>query len=105
MHAAVAASRTPAGTLIIGTDCPLLTPGLIRHYFTSKDELVRTAYLTMMDRMTADSRRGLDAESSLPCTPAKPVFVAIGLIEVVLAIAVLLARAKAAFSAFCSVDA
>ncbi len=30
MHAAVAASRTPAGTLIIGTDCPALTPGLIR---------------------------------------------------------------------------
>lgn len=30
MHAAVAASRTPAGTLVIGTDCPLLTPALIR---------------------------------------------------------------------------
>lgn len=30
MHAAVAAARTPAGTLIIGTDCPALTPGLIR---------------------------------------------------------------------------
>lgn len=30
MHAAVAASRTPAGTLIIGTDCPVLTPAFIR---------------------------------------------------------------------------
>ena len=30
MHAAVTASRTTAGTLIIGTDCPMLTPKLIR---------------------------------------------------------------------------
>ncbi|HAF54857.1 MAG TPA: hypothetical protein DCL01_06505 [Thauera sp.] len=30
MHAAVAASRMPGGTLIIGTDCPVLTPRLIR---------------------------------------------------------------------------
>lgn len=30
MHAAAAASRTPAGTLIIGTDCPVLTPAFIQ---------------------------------------------------------------------------
>ncbi|WP_068805937.1 TIGR04282 family arsenosugar biosynthesis glycosyltransferase [Thauera phenolivorans] len=30
MQAAAAASRTPAGMLIIGTDCPVLTPVLIR---------------------------------------------------------------------------
>ncbi len=46
-----------------------VTPGLIRHYFTSKEELVRTAYLTMMDRMTTDSRRGLDAADA-PVDPA-----------------------------------
>jgi len=30
MHAAVAASSSPAGTLVIGTDCPALTPDILR---------------------------------------------------------------------------
>lgn len=30
MHAAIAESPTAAGTLVIGTDCPVLTPGLLR---------------------------------------------------------------------------
>ncbi len=30
MHAAIAESSTAAGTLVIGTDCPVLTPGLLR---------------------------------------------------------------------------
>lgn len=30
MHAAIAASPTGEGTLVIGTDCPLLTPGLLQ---------------------------------------------------------------------------
>ena len=30
MHAAIAESSTSAGTLVIGTDCPLLTPALLR---------------------------------------------------------------------------
>lgn len=30
MHAAIAESSTANGTLLIGTDCPLLTPGLLR---------------------------------------------------------------------------
>jgi rSAM/selenodomain-associated transferase 1 len=30
MHTAIAASSTPAGTLVIGTDCAVLTPGLLR---------------------------------------------------------------------------
>jgi hypothetical protein len=30
MHAAIAESLTTAGTLVIGTDCPLLTPELLR---------------------------------------------------------------------------
>lgn len=46
-----------------------VTPGLIRHYFSSKEELVRTAYHTMMERMTADSSRGLDAIDA-PTDPA-----------------------------------
>lgn len=32
-----------------------MTPGLIRHYFQSKDELTRAAYAAVMDRMTQDS--------------------------------------------------
>lgn len=36
-----------------------VTPGLIRHYFGSKDELIRTAYRQFMDGMTADSARTL----------------------------------------------
>jgi hypothetical protein len=31
MLTAVAESPSRAGTLVIGTDCPLLTPGLLRH--------------------------------------------------------------------------
>ena len=30
MHAAVAASSSPGGTLVIGTDCPALTPDVLR---------------------------------------------------------------------------
>jgi TetR/AcrR family transcriptional repressor of bet genes len=32
-----------------------VTPGLIRHYFTSKEELVRAAYAEVMSRMTEES--------------------------------------------------
>lgn len=32
-----------------------VTPGLIRHYFSSKGELQRSAYQAMMDRMTGDN--------------------------------------------------
>ncbi len=32
-----------------------VTPGLIRHYFTAKEDLVRAAYATVMNRMTAES--------------------------------------------------
>lgn len=32
-----------------------VTAGLIRHYFASKDELTRAAYVSLMERMTADN--------------------------------------------------
>ena len=32
-----------------------VTPGLIRHYFLTKEDLTRAAYQRLMDRMTADS--------------------------------------------------
>ncbi|MBI2278054.1 MAG: TIGR04282 family arsenosugar biosynthesis glycosyltransferase [Dechloromonas sp.] len=38
MHAAIAESPTLAGTLVIGTDCPLLSPELLRQAAASLDE-------------------------------------------------------------------
>lgn len=40
------------------------TPGLIRHYFQSKDQLTRDAYRWMMDRMTTDSQSASATASS-----------------------------------------
>lgn len=37
-----------------------VTAGLIRHYFGSKEDLLRAAFLDMMTRMTAESGAGLD---------------------------------------------
>lgn len=45
-----------------------VTPGLIRHYFTSKDELNRAAYRTLMDGMTA---KGSDAIEGVGAQPAE----------------------------------
>ena len=44
-----------------------VTPGLIRHYFASKDDLTRAAYRTVMERMQADNAAVLDH------APAEPV--------------------------------
>ncbi|WP_435257755.1 TetR/AcrR family transcriptional regulator [Thioclava sp. FR2] len=38
-----------------------ITPGLIRHYFTSKEELTRAAYLSLMERMTKESQTAAEA--------------------------------------------
>lgn len=38
MHAAIAESSTVAGTLVIGTDCPLLSPELLRQAAASLNE-------------------------------------------------------------------
>lgn len=43
-----------------------VTPGLIRHYFQSKDELNRAAYRSLMDGMTA---KGSDAIESVGAAP------------------------------------
>lgn len=55
-----------------------VTPGLIRHYFTTKDELTRTAYGYLMDRMTNSNAEVLQ---SAPDNPASrlAVFVAASL--------------------------
>ncbi len=38
-----------------------VTPGLIRHYFSGKDELSRAAYVAMMQRMVIDNQAAIDA--------------------------------------------
>lgn len=43
-----------------------VTAGLIRHYFKSKDDLTRTAYVTLMDGMTA---KGADALEGVGANP------------------------------------
>ena len=43
-----------------------VTPGLIRHYFQSKDDLTRAAYTSLMDGMTAI---GADALEGVGATP------------------------------------
>ncbi len=43
-----------------------VTAGLIRHYFQSKDELTRAAYLSLMDGMTAQGSDALEGVGALP---------------------------------------
>jgi TetR/AcrR family transcriptional regulator, transcriptional repressor of bet genes len=43
-----------------------ISPGLIRHYFESKDDLTRAAYAALMDRMTSDSLAATDTISDDP---------------------------------------
>ncbi len=43
-----------------------VTPGLIRHYFQSKDELTRAAYRALMDGMTAKGADALEGVGDRP---------------------------------------
>ena len=43
-----------------------VTPGLIRHYFSTKDELTRTAYGYLMDRMTNSNAEVLQSAPDNP---------------------------------------
>jgi AcrR family transcriptional regulator len=40
-----------------------VTPGLIRHYFSSKEDLVRAAYATVMNRMTEESEEAAASDA------------------------------------------
>jgi len=51
----VADGGLQAATVRAIADRAGVTPGLIRHYFSSKEELTRAAYHKLMDRMTTDS--------------------------------------------------
>ena len=43
-----------------------VTAGLIRHYFQTKDELTRAAYLSLMDGMTAKGDEALESVGASP---------------------------------------
>jgi len=43
-----------------------VTPGLIRHYFQSKDDLTRAAYVSLMDGMTAKGADALEGVGAQP---------------------------------------
>ncbi len=43
-----------------------VTPGLIRHYFEGKDDLIRVAYATVMNRMTVESEMAAEPETDHP---------------------------------------
>lgn len=51
----VAEGGIPGATVRAIADRAGVTPGLIRHYFSSKEDLTRVAYHRLMERMTADS--------------------------------------------------
>ncbi|MGL5012078.1 MAG: TetR/AcrR family transcriptional regulator [Paracoccaceae bacterium] len=57
----VAESGPGAATVRAIAERAGVTPGLIRHYFSNKDELSRTAYVAMMARMAADNKAAIDA--------------------------------------------
>ena len=44
-----------------------VTPGLIRHYFATKEDLVRQSYAAVMTRMTEESEAAADADAG--CDP------------------------------------
>jgi AcrR family transcriptional regulator len=55
-----------------------VTPGLIRHYFDGKDELIRTAYASVMDRMTSESSAAAEPAADNPVARLRA-FVAVSL--------------------------
>ncbi len=57
----VAESGPAAATVRAIAERAGVTPGLIRHYFTNKDELSRAAYVAMMARMAAENKAAIDA--------------------------------------------
>lgn len=57
----VAESGPGAATVRAIAERAGVTPGLIRHYFTNKDELTRTAYVAMMARMATENKAAIDA--------------------------------------------
>jgi TetR/AcrR family transcriptional regulator, transcriptional repressor of bet genes len=62
----IAEGGIAAATVRAIADKAGVTPGLIRHYFKAKEDLTRTAYQTVMDRMTAASALVLETAPAEP---------------------------------------
>jgi AcrR family transcriptional regulator len=62
----VAAGGSQAATVRAIADRAGVSPGLIRHYFASKDELTREAYRHLMDRMMQTTAAALTAAPTDP---------------------------------------
>jgi TetR/AcrR family transcriptional regulator, transcriptional repressor of bet genes len=56
-----------------------VTPGLIRHYFSSKEELTRAAYRRLMERMTLDSTANLPPAATVSAEARLAAFVSASL--------------------------
>lgn len=62
----VATRGAQAATVRAIADRAGVSPGLIRHYFATKDDLTREAYRHLMDRMTQDSAVALGVAPADP---------------------------------------
>lgn len=62
----IAEGGPSAATVRAIADRAGVTPGLIRHYFTSKDHLTQEAYRLMMQQMQADNAAVLEAAPPQP---------------------------------------
>ncbi len=62
----IAIGGPEAATVRAIADRAGVTPGLIRHYFETKEDLTREAYRTLMDRMTETNRGVLDGAGPAP---------------------------------------
>ena len=64
----IAEGGLQAATVRAIADRAGVTPGLIRHYFQTKEDLTRAAYRTLMDSMTHTNAEVLDAAPDDPAT-------------------------------------
>lgn len=62
----IAEGGTQAATVRAIAERAGVTPGLIRHYFDSKDDLILAAYASLMERLTAQNAAVLDAAPDDP---------------------------------------
>ncbi len=62
----IAEGGTQAATVRAIAERAGVTPGLIRHYFDSKDDLILAAYATLMDRLTEEAAAVLEGAPEHP---------------------------------------
>lgn len=62
----IAAGGPQAATVRAIAEKAGVTPGLIRHYFRTKEDLIAAAYASFVERMTADHRATLEGTGADP---------------------------------------